>query len=322
MQLRKLGTSDLRVSPVGLGCWQFSRGKGLGGNYWPPLPDRVTAEIVRKSLEGGITWFDTAEAYGWGASEEILSDTLRMLGKAPQDVVIATKWWPAPRTARSITRTISKRKECLNGYPIGLYQVHQPIGFSSVEREMDGMAALAERGDIRCVGVSNFNEKRMRRAALRLRSHGLRLVSNQMRFNLLDRRIESNGVLDAALELGMSIIAYSPLAQGVLTGRFHSGSPAALRSIGVRRFLKDFHSASLEKSRPLIRLLGEVGERHGATCAQVALAWLLAIHGNAIVVIPGATRPIQAEENAGAMNLTLSADEIDEIDRESRKACA
>lgn len=320
MNLRSIGGSALRVSPVGLGCWQFSRGKGLGGSYWPPLPDRVTAEIVRRSLEGGINWFDTAEAYGWGASEEILTETLTMLGRTPAEVSIATKWWPFPRTARSITGTIGKRKAALNGFPISLYQVHQPLSFSAVEREMDGMAALARSGDIRFIGVSNFNEKRMRRAAARLRSNGLTLVSNQVRYNLLDRGIESNGILDAAGELGITIIAYSPLAQGVLTGRFHTAAPADYRAIGIRRFLKDFRGSSLEKSRPLIILLGEIAARHGATCAQVALAWLLAYRGEMVVVIPGATRPAQAEENAGAMNLTLSADEIDAIDRESRKA--
>jgi len=322
MELRSIGSSDLRVSPVGLGCWQFSRGKGLGGSYWPPLPDPVTREIVRTSLAGGINWFDTAEAYGWGASEEILTETLTMLGKSPVSTVIATKWWPAPRTARSITRTIGKRKERLNGFTIALYQVHQPISFSSVEREMDAMATLAGRGDIRYIGVSNFNEKRMRRAAARLRTHGLRLVSNQVRYNLLDRRIESNGILDAARELGVSIIAYSPLAQGVLSGKFHDAPPRAYKSIGVRRFLKDFQASTLEKTRPLIRLLGEVGARHGASSAQVALAWLLAARGEMIVAIPGATRPAQAEENACAMNITLSGDEIDAIDRESRIASA
>jgi len=320
--MRSIGNSDLRVSPVGLGCWQFSRGKGIGGSYWPPLPDKVTAEIVRRSLEGGVNWFDTAEAYGWGASEEILAQTLAMLGKTPGDVLIATKWWPAPRTARSITRTIGRRKETLNGFPIALYQVHQPVSFSSVEREMDAMADLAARGEIRFVGVSNFNRNRMCRAAARLRAHGLSLVSNQMRYNLMDRRIEFNGVLEAARELGISIIAYSPLAQGVLTGRFHRTDRVEKKSIGVRRFLKDFHAASLEKSRPLVRLLEEIGAKHGSTCAQVALAWLLAFQGEMIVVIPGATRPDQAQENAGAMNLTLAGDEIAEIDRESRKLCA
>jgi aryl-alcohol dehydrogenase-like predicted oxidoreductase len=319
MALRSLGSSDLRISPIGLGCWQFSKGVGLVGRYWPELADAVALEIVRKSIEGGINWFDTAEAYGWGTSEQTLSSALSSLGKRRGDVVIATKWWPAFRTAHSILRTIDKRMGRLGGFPIDLYQVHQPLGFSSVEKEMDAMTRLAERGNIKYVGVSNFNEKRMRRADARLRLHGLRLISNQVSYSLLNREIESNGVLAAAKELGVSIIAYSPLAQGVLTGKFHAQSGATVAVPGIRRFLRNFSRAGLERTRPLVTLLRDIAWGHGVTPAQVALQWLISFNGDTVVAIPGATSPRQAEENAAVLSFVLRGGELASIDTESRR---
>ena len=167
---------------------------------------------------------DTAEVYGWGASETALTSALASLGK---DALIATKWWPAFRTAGSIPRVIEEQLQRLKH--IDLYQVHQPFGFSSVEKEMDAMASLVAKKKVRYIGVSNFNARKMRRADVQLRKHDLRLISNQVLYNLLDRNIESNGVLDTAKELGVSIIAYSPLKQGILTGRFHDDPEASRR---------------------------------------------------------------------------------------------
>jgi len=289
------------------------------GRYWPELADRVVLEIVGRSIDGGINWFDTAEAYGWGTSEQILSSSLLSLGKRGGDVVIATKWWPALRTARSILKTIDTRRRRLGGFPIDLYQIHQPFGFSSVEKEMDAMARLAEGGKIRFVGVSNFNEKRMRRADACLRRSGLRLISNQVGYSLQNREIESNGILDAAKELGVSIIAYSPLSQGVLSGKFHARRPESGRVSGVRRYLRNFSRAGLERTRPLINLLSVVAGAHGVTPAQVALQWLVSRHGETVFAIPGATSPAQAAENAAALKFSLAPGELDSIDLESRR---
>src|SRR5512139_2093285 len=115
--MRRLGKSDLMVSAIGLGCWQFAKGKGLTGNYWEALPDEEIQEIVRISLEAGINWFDTAEAYGNGQSERALSGALRSLGGKPEDILIATKWRPFFRTAKSIVETIDTRLTALCGYP-------------------------------------------------------------------------------------------------------------------------------------------------------------------------------------------------------------
>lgn len=319
MPLRALGSSELRVSPIGLGCWQFSKGSGLTGRYWPELADPVAREIVRKSIEGGINWFDTAEAYGWGTSEQTLASALSGLGKRAGDVVIATKWWPGLRTAGSILKTIDVRLKRLGGFPIDLYQVHQPLGFSSVEKEMDAMTRLAERGKIKYIGVSNFNEKRMRRAEARLRHNGLRLISNQVSYSLLNRQIESNGVLPAAKELGVSIIAYSPLAQGILSGKYHAQTPQSVRVAGVRRYLRNFSRKGLERTRPLVTLLMEIAGAHHVLTAQVALQWLVSFNGEVVVAIPGATSPRQAEDNAAALNFALTREELDSINLESKR---
>jgi aryl-alcohol dehydrogenase-like predicted oxidoreductase len=315
--LRRLGRSDLMVTPVGLGCWQFSRSRGLGG-YWPVLEDATIDGIVSASLDGGVNWFDTAESYGGGKSETALSRTLQRAGRRPGEVIIATKWTPLFRTARNIGKTISERISCLAPYPIDLHQIHYPGSLSQNASLMKAMAALVKAGKMRSIGVSNFGANRMREAHRNLLKEGLDLVSNQVHYSLLHRKIEGNGVMDAARDLGIAIIAYSPLEQAVLTGRFHD-DPARIKAIpGFRRYRGFYRKKFLGRSRSVIEALKEVGIRHGATPAQVALNWLFSFHGEAVVVIPGATRESQAAANAGAMAFALTRDELDYLDRVSR----
>ncbi len=218
---RRLGQTDIMVTPIGLGVMQFSGGSGMFGKLFPVLPQDEKNAIVQTALDRGINWFDTAELYGFGSSEQGLSTGLKNAGKQNGDVVIATKWFPIFRTARSIPITIHDRIRFLDGYSIDLYMVHQPWSFSSIEAQMDAMADLVESGFIRSVGISNFNAEQMRRAHGALNKRGLPLVANQMEYSLLDRRIESDGVLEAARELGVTIIAYTPLGYGLLTGKYH-----------------------------------------------------------------------------------------------------
>jgi aryl-alcohol dehydrogenase-like predicted oxidoreductase len=315
---RRLGGSGVEVTPIGLGCWQFSQGRGPAGWFWPALSDPEITAIVEAALAGGITWFDTAEMYGGGASERALARALHTLGIGDDDVVIATKWLPLLRRASSIVTTIDERIEALGGYSIDLHQVHQPWSFSSTETEMEAMADLHERGVVASVGVSNFDEARMRRAHRALAERGIPLASNQVSYSLLDRGIERDGVLDAARELGVTIIAYSPLAQGLLTGAFHDDPRLIRGRPGFRKWTRRFHRRGLEQSRPLVDELRRVGDDHGATPAQVALNWLVTRHGDAVVAIPGATTVRQAEENAAALRLTLDAGELARIDDVSR----
>lgn len=318
MKMRRLGRTDIEVSPIGLGCWQFSRGRGLVGSYWENLEQQRMNEIVQASLDGGINWFDTAEVYGRGASEEALAAALRAAGKADGDVVVATKWWPVLRFAGHMVRTIDRRLERLGGYSIDLHQVHQPLSLSSVSAQMAAMMRLLEAKKIRAVGVSNFSARAMRRAHAALVARGCSLAANQMHYSLLHRRIELNGVMATAKELGITIIAYSPLAQGLLTGRFHD-DPASVRARpGFSRYMPQFSARGLDRSRPLIEALRRIAAKHGATPAQVSLAWLLQFHGDTVVAIPGATRVSQVVDNAGAMAIELSQEELLDLDLLSR----
>ncbi len=315
--LRRLGKSDLMVSPVGLGCWQFSKGHGFGGKYWPVLTDDEIEDIVRASLEGGINWFDTAEAYGWGESEKALSKTLKLLGKSSEEVIVATKWFPVFKTAKSITKTIDKRLEHLSGFRIDLYQIHQPYSLSSTKAQMNAMAQLVKDHKIRSIGVSNFPAKKMKKAHAELSSLGLDLISNQVVYSLLNRKIETNGILDTARELGVSIIAYSPLAQGIVSGKFHD-NPELIRSRpGYRKYMRAFKPKGLEKSRPVVQALEELAEKYNATPSQIALNWIINFCGDSVVAIPGATQLKQAEENAGSLKFKLTKDELDYLDEVS-----
>lgn len=308
-----MGPSDLNLSPLGLGCWQFSKGSGMVGRFWPMLSDADIASIVRISLAGGINWFDTAEIYGGGRSEEALADALNAAGASPRDVRVATKWWPIMRTASSIPRTIDERLRRLKGWPIDLYQVHQPFSFSSATAEMNEMAKLAKAGRIRHIGVSNFSADKMREADKALRAQGLRLTSNQVKYNLLDRRIERNGILETAKELGIAIIAYSPLEQGLLSGKFHK-NPELIRSItGPRKLSGGFKPAGLQRTQPLIARLDELAAKYGASPSQIALNWLIHANGETVFAIPGASKPHHAEENVRAMTFALGADELHEL---------
>lgn len=316
LPLRPLGKSDLMITPIGLGCWQFSKQKNMAGKFWPKMEDDLIKQMVKISLEGGINWFDTAEVYGNGASEKALAESLRDIGKKPGEIIVATKWWPMFRTASNILKTIDQRQDALAPYPIDLYQVHQPWGFSNEKAEMEAMAKLVQEKKIRYVGVSNFSAAQMRSAWEALQKHGIQLVSNQVRYNLLDRKIESNGILDTAKELGISIIAYSPLAQGLVTGKFHD-NPELLKNLGMRKYSSSFKPAGMEKSRPLVKTVQELAVKYGVSTSQIALNWLITNHGETVVAIPGATKESHARENAGAMSFSLSAEDLDLLDKKS-----
>ncbi|KGE16775.1 aldo/keto reductase [Paenibacillus wynnii] len=317
ISMRPLGQSSLSVSPLGLGCWQFSRGSGLIGKYWSNLNEGEILDIVRVSLEGGMNWVDTAEIYGGGKSEQALAQVLDQLQAEGSNgsftPLIATKWWPLFRTAQSISSTIEDRIRCLGGRSIDLYQIHQPFSLSSIANEMKAMAGLVKAGKIRYVGVSNYSAKQMVQAHQMLQQYGLTLISNQVKYNLLHRNIDQNGIIAAAKELGISIIAYSPLQQGVLTGRFHN-NPEQIQSLSrIRRMQNGMDPKGMERTRPLIEALTTLGEKYDVTAGQIALNWLIHYHGNTVVAIPGASKVRHARENIGAMTFQLTRDELDHL---------
>ena len=312
---RTLGKTNIEVTPIGLGMMEFAGGGGLMGSAFPIIEQENKNATIKAGLDGGINWFDTAELYGSGVSEASLAIGLKAAGKKDADVVVATKWWPLFRTASNIPKTIGDRLRYLDGFSISNYMVHQPFSFSSPEAEMEEMAKLVEAGKIRSVGVSNFNAEKMRRAHRQLQKHRLPLAVNQVRYSLLDRRIEKNGILETAKELGVTIISYTPLESGLLTGKYHKNPELLDKKSTIRRVM---FQRNMEKSRKLISTMEEIGGKYKATAAQVALNWIIYSQGDIVVTIPGVTSPRQAEDNAGAMKFKLSDDDIAQLDELSR----
>jgi len=308
MQKRRLGQTDIEVTSIGLGGNKFGGGQGMISRMMSPdLPREQINAVIQAALDGGINWFDTAELYGFGASEQNITTALHAAEKKDDEIIIATKWSPFLRTAKNITRTIEKRLHFLQSYSIDLYMIHMPMSFSSIEDQMDAMAKLVGAGKIRAVGVSNFDAEQMRLAHTALEKRGLPLAVNQVQYNLLDRDIEVNGVLETAKELGITIIAWGPLGSGILTGKFHKNPELLDRSPYMRRMIR---KRKVERSKPIISLLEEVAARYKVSPAQVALNWLMNVHGEAVVAIPGASRPEHAEQSAGAMQFSLSEDDM------------
>ena len=163
MTERRLGRTEIEITPIGLGTSQFSEGRTIHRLIWSRIDPHVTDEIVTAVLADGINWFDAAEAYGGGRSERALARVLAAGGKRQGDVVIATKWQPVLRRAGSIRRTIDRRLENLSPFGIDLHRDHNPASFFSIEAEMEAMADVVRHGKRRAVGVSNFSAERMRR---------------------------------------------------------------------------------------------------------------------------------------------------------------
>lgn len=323
METRRLGGSDVEVTPIGQGCMQFSGDRGVAARFYAPMTQEAVTAVVRAALDGGVTWFDTAEMYGGGHSEHALAVALQECGVRPGEVAVATKWSPLGRSTRHLRRTIDVRLGHLAGYPIDLYQIHMPHGGLATTRgQLRTMAGLLRAGKIRAVGVSNFSARGMRIAHEALAAEGIALASNQVQISLIKRSIEANGVLAAARELGVTLIAYSPLGGGVLSGRYHASPDDIAALPRVRRLFnrRRVGARDLARTAPLIDELGAVARAHGATRAQVALAWLIRFYGDTVVAIPGASRPGQAREAAAAMDLDLSPAQLAGLDAASRRA--
>ncbi len=313
--LKHVELTDVNISltPIGLGVWQFSGGSGgLAGFYWPSLPINTMQEIVRTAIKSGINWFDTAEAYGGGKSEENLAKALKATNVSDNDVVIADKWNPVFRLARNILKTIDDRLTALDGYSIDIHQIHNPLSLSPIKNQIEAMAKLVEGGKIRSVGVSNFGAKKMRKAYDALQNFDLPLVTNQMKYSLLDRRIEKNGVMEIARELGIKIIAYSPLEQGILTGKYHK-DPSSFDALKWIRKTFVVTKKKIQRSKKLISTLEQIADKYNVSIAAVSLNWLTSYHDGIVVAIPGASNHSHVEKNAESLTFNLTKSEKNEI---------
>ncbi len=288
-----------RWSAIGLGTWQFGSTEwGYGGDY-ASGPDSEAARIVARALELGITLFDTAEIYGFGRSERILGDALDAADADPSTTVVASKLLPV----LPVGPIVEQRGVASSGRlrrTLDLYQVHQPNPFIGDRRTMPGMRTLQAAGVVDEVGVSNYSLDRWQDAESAL---GSRVISNQVQYSLVSRAPERE-LLPYAAEAGRVVIAYSPLAQGLLSGKFDAEHRPANR---VRQLNPLFLPESLRRAQPLISTLREVADAHDATPSQVALAWT--IHRPEVVAIPGASSVAQLESNCAAADIVLAPDE-------------
>jgi aryl-alcohol dehydrogenase-like predicted oxidoreductase len=285
-----------RVSAIGVGTWQFgAREWGYGESY----AQKTAGDIVRRALELGINLFDTAEVYGLGRSERILGETLEHHDWRDR-AFIATKFWPVLPTAAVVAQRARASAARLRTDRIDLYQVHWPNPVYPVRMVLSSMRQVQKSGLVSHLGVSNYGLKGWKEAEAAV---GGPVLSNQVSFSLANRK-PLRDLVPWAQETGRIVIAYSPLAQGLLGGRYDEDNrPSDLRSAS-RLFLPE----SLRAARPLIDSLREIARAHGARPAQVALAWLIS-HPN-VVAIPGASSVEQLESNAAAADLTLSESDL------------
>jgi aryl-alcohol dehydrogenase-like predicted oxidoreductase len=306
-----LGRSLLEVPRLGLGAMTWGDPRGLA--RWTPAKlaygGAHGADEEQRALEASITagvnLFDTAAMYSAGASERRVGELTR--GK---DVLIASKF-PGSLFFRTenMPRELDASLERLGRKSVDLYQHHFPSNNAAIPRLMELLAQAVEAGKIRAVGVSNYSAEQMRTAHAALARFGIPLASNQVEYSLLHRQPEANGVMEACRELGVTLIAYSPLAMGALTGKYS----AATKASGLRRFLPTFNKQALDAVQPVVALLRQIGERYGKTPGQVALRWL--IENPLVLPIPGAKNEKQAISNAAALTFQLTPEEIEQIDQ-------
>ena len=306
----QLGNTKIEISPMGVGTWAWGDRMfwqyGKGG-----YDENDLEEAFHASLDAGINWFDTAEVYGLGRSEKFLGKFMQESGR---EALVATKFFPMPwRIFRGqLHRALRGSRKRLKMPYVHLYQTHWPYPPRSTETWVEELANAQKEGNTLAVGVSNYNLEQTRSAHRVLQERGLPLASNQVEYNLINREIERNGILDYCREHNITIIAYSPLAMGVLTGKYTPENPPP----GVRS--RRYNSERLRKLQPLITLMKEIGEGHGGkTAAQIALNWAIC---KGTVPIAGAKNARQARENASALGWRLSQEEIDALDQISRGA--
>lgn len=303
-----LGKTDIKITTVGVGAWAWGDRMiwGYGGSSYDDSDIRAAFDV---SLANGTNWFDTAEVYGLGKSERFLG---KFLPSATNEVLIATKFFPFPWRMRktALLRALKESLRRLKINQVDLYQIHMPFGRWSKPEYVSVLADAVGSGLTRAVGVSNFNTEQTILAHKTLQAAGIPLASNQVEYSLFDRRIEKNGLLDFCLENDITVIAYSPLAKGMVTGKYGPDNPPP----GPRKRM--YPLEKLQQAQPLINLLKEIGTSYSKSPAQVALNWTIC---KGTVPIPGAKNAKQAAENLGAMGWRLTFDEVTALDNASNE---
>jgi aryl-alcohol dehydrogenase-like predicted oxidoreductase len=314
MNTRKLGNSDLHITPIGFGAWAAG-----GGNWefsWGPQDDKESIAAIHKALELGVNWIDTAAVYGLGHSEEIVSQALEeWRGPRPYVFTKCVLAWDASRKIAPNHSAASIRKECedslrrLQVETIDLYQIHWPPSDNGpgLEESWQTLAALQKEGKVRWIGVSNFNADQLKRAA-----KIAPVTSLQPPYSILRRAIEEQ-VLPYCQQNNLGVIVYSPMFSGMLTGGITRERAAALPPDDFRRRNPEFQEPKLSKNLELVEKLKSVGARHGRGPGEVAIAWVLR-HPAVTGAIVGARSPKQVAGVMKASDFRLTPQEITEIE--------
>lgn len=304
-----LGHGGLQVSALGIGAWAW--GDRLLWGYEGQADDPKLQATFDTALAEGVNLFDTAEVYGSGLSERLVGRFMRASKQISAPVNIATKFAPLPWRfqKRQLLAALRRSLDRLGLEKVDLYQIHSPSPFVPIETWADALADAVQAGLARVVGVSNYSAGQMRRAHAVLAKRGVSLASNQVEYSLLVRDPERDGVLQTCRDLGVALIAYSPLGMGMLTGKY---TPENLPR-GARRF--KYHRNLLARLQPLIGKQREIGEAQGGkTPAQVAINWIMS---KGAIPIPGAKSAEQVRQNAGALGWRLAPDQVAALDAAS-----
>ena len=300
-------TRFLHAIEMGLGAWQW--GDRVVWQYGHGYGEKEVHEAFLAGLDEGIRFVDTAEIYGGGRSERLLGQFLK---ETDQPVLVATKFFPLPWRFRknALPRALKASLVRLGLESVDLYQIHWPTPFMSIDRMMEGLAECVKSGLTRTVGVSNFSQTQMLASYSSLARHNIPLASNQVHYSLLNRAVERNGTLARCQELGIRLIAYSPIEKGLLSGKYSVDSPPP----GAR---SRNYTNLLPKIGPLLKLMTEIGQdRGGKSNTQVALNWVIC---KGALPIPGAKNAEQAQANAGALGWRLTDQEVARLDETSSR---
>ena len=304
-----LAGSDISIPPLGVGTWAWGdRGTWGMGGYDAELTRDSIQHAWSASIDAGVTFFDTAEVYGRGESERIIGAMIARDSQRGASTVVATKFMPSPWKLQVHDALLKSLRASLArlGLPaVGLYQIHGPISLRSHSVLAEALAAAHNEGLVKAVGVSNYSAKETRSMSDALRSRGMQLATNQIEFSLLRRSPETSGLLEVCAELGVLPLAYSPVGQGRLTGKYSAAHPPP----GKRTFSKH----PMEVVEGIVAELHKIGAKYGGrTPSQVALNWVIA---KGVVPIPGAKNRHQAEENAGALGFQIDDEDLERLDR-------
>jgi aryl-alcohol dehydrogenase-like predicted oxidoreductase len=309
LEKRTFGKTGMEITAIGFGSW------AIGGNTWGPQDDNEAVGAIRRAVELGMNWIDTAAVYGLGHSEELVARALKGVPESERPYVFTkcSLVWDEDGNVQNVLKKDSVKRECeaslrrLQTDVIDLYQIHWPNPEEDIEEGWEAMAELKDEGKVQHIGVSNFDAEQMERI------QGIAPVETlQPPYNMLNRGIEEE-ILPYCAEQDIGVIVYSPMRSGLLTGKMTRERVQNLPSNDWRRNSSDFQEPRLSRNLELVDLLEEIGKGHGRSPAEVAIAWTLR-HPAVTAAIVGGRRPDQVDGIIGAAELRLSEDELDRIE--------